>query len=427
MSLRKQLVKSFMGVGAMRILAIPIGLATSILLARILGPEQFGQYAFVMALVPLLALPVTGGMQTLLTREVAAYAHSGRWSAYKGALNAAHGWVVAVSLLILVIYLLLAFWLEVIPTYGKWGLVPLALAMLPLLGLNAARNGVIKGLGMPAMAELPGMVIQPLLVLVALTGLILTVGLNVKGAIWIQVLSVATAFLVATMIFIKISPHESKKVAPEYELKTWLSALTPFTLLALIGTFNAQLGIVALGVLSSDEQVGALSVAQRGAQFVALPLTLVNLIISPHIVKAFRSNDKTLLQKISRLSARGAFAIALPIGVAVFFVGEWLLEVFFGEEYAQLSYMPLVVLVVGQLFNVFFGSVGFLLAMTGNERQSFKGQIVAVMTNLVLCATLIPTMGAMGAAVAVSTSIVVWNAILGVLVYMKVGIRPTAL
>ena len=411
----------------MRILAIPIGLATSILLARLLGPEQFGQYAFVMALVPLLALPVTGGMQTLLTREVAAYAHSGRWSAYKGVLNAAHGWVIAVSLLILVIYLLLVFCLEVIPHYGKWGLVPLALAMLPLLGLNAARNGVIKGLGMPAMAELPGMVIQPCLVLVALTGLILTTGLNVRGAIWIQVLSVAAAFLVATMIFIKISPPESKKVVPEYELKTWLGALAPFTLLALIGTFNAQLGIVALGVLGSDEQVGALSVAQRGAQFVALPLTLVNLIISPHIVKAFRSNDMRLLQKISRLSARGAFAIALPIGVSIFFLGEWLLEAFFGEEYARLSFMPLVLLVIGQLFNVFFGSVGLLLAMTGNERQSFKGQIVAVITNLILCAVLIPTMGATGAAIAVSTSIVVWNVILGVLVYIKVGIRASAL
>src|SRR5690606_5924058 len=100
-------------------------------------------------------------------------------------------------------------------------------------------------------------------------------------------------------------------------------------------------------------------------------------IISPHIVKAFRSNDMRRLQQISRLSARGAFVIALPIGVSTFFLGEWLLEAFFGKEYATLSFMPLVVLAIGQLFNVFFGSVGFLLAMTGNERQSFKGQVVA--------------------------------------------------
>lgn len=416
-----------MGVGAMRVLAIPIGLASTVLLARLLGPEQFGQYAFIMALLPILALPVTGGMQTLLTREVAAYAHAGRWSAYKGALNAAHGWAVSVSLLILLVYLLLAFSFEVIPTSGKWGFVPLALVMLPLLALNAARNGVIKGLGMPAMAEMPGMVIQPFLVLLALTGLVFTVGLDVQGAIWIQILCAAAAFFLATIIFIKVRPPESSQAKPEYEFKAWLSALTPFTLLALVGTFNAQLGILALGLLSSDEQVGALTVAQRGAQFVALPLTLVNLIISPHIVKAFRSNDINFLQKISRLSARGAFAIALPIGMVFYFFGEWLLGSFFGEEYSQLSYMPLLMLVVGQLFSVFFGSVGFLLAMTGNEKQSFKGQVFAVITNLILCAILIPTMGAIGAAIAVSSSIIVWNVILGVLVYLKLGIRPSAL
>ena len=82
--------------------------------------------------------------------------------------------------------------------------------------------------------------------------------------------------------------------------------------------------------------------------------------------------------------------------------------------------------VIGQLFNAFFGSVGFLLAMTGNEKQSFKGQIFAVPTSLVLCFTLIPAMGAIGAAIAVSSSIVVWNTILGYLVYKKVGIRPSA-
>ena len=76
----------------MRLFQIPIGLGVSILLARFLGPEQFGQYTFVMVLVPLLALPITGGMQNLLTREVAAYSHAGKWRLYKGILRAA-AWI----------------------------------------------------------------------------------------------------------------------------------------------------------------------------------------------------------------------------------------------------------------------------------------------------------------------------------------------
>jgi len=415
-----------MGVGAMRLAAIPTGLATTVLLARLLGPEQFGQYAFIMALVPLLALPITGGMQTLLTREIASYSQAGRWALYKGALNAAHGWAIGGGLLILIAYAFFAYGLAVIPTSGKWALLSIALLMLPLLGLNAARNGVIKGLGMPAAAELPGMLIQPMMMLGALSGVAIFIGLNTYVAIWVHISSVAAAFLIATIIFVKVRPTEARSVKAEYDFRAWRGALAPFILLSLIGTFNAQLGILALGLFSSDDQVGALRVAERAAQFVSLSLVMVNLVISPHIVKAFKSNDTQLLQQLSRQSARGALAVALPIGLLMIIFGDWLIGVFFGQEYSELSYIPLVILVIGQLFNVFFGSVGFLLAMTGNEKQSFKGQVLAVLVSIILCWALIPTMGAVGGAVAVSSSIIVWNAILGYLVYRKVGIRPSA-
>jgi O-antigen/teichoic acid export membrane protein len=427
LSLKRQLIKSFMGVGAMRFMAIPIGLATTVLLARLLGPEQFGQYAFIMAVVPLLALPITGGMQTLLTREIASYSQAGNWALYKGALNAAHGWAIGGSISIAIAYATFAYGLAVIPTSGKWALMPIALLMLPFLGLNAARNGVIKGLGMPVAAELPGTLIQPLMVLGALSGFAFFIGLNIYVAIWMYIASVAAAFLIATMIFFRVRPTEALSVQAEYDFRTWRSALAPFILLSLIGTFNAQLGILALGLFSSDDQVAALRVAERAAQFVSLSLVMVNLVISPHIVKAFKSNDIRLLQQLSRLTARGALAVALPIGLLMIIFGDWLIKILFGQEYSELSYLPLVILVIGQIFNVFFGSVGFLLAMTGNEKQSFKGQVFAVLVSIILCWALIPTMGAVGGAVAVSSSIIVWNVILGYLVYRKVGIRPSAL
>lgn len=427
MSLKQQLIKSFMGVGFMRLAAIPVGLATSVLLARFLGPEQFGQYAFIMALVPLLALPITGGMQTLLTREIASYSQAGKWNFYNGALKAAHGWAIGLSIFILGAYFILAYGIGLVPTSGKWELLPYALLMLPLLGLNTARNGVIKGLGLPATAELPGMLIKPLVVLGILSAVAFSIGLTKNSAIWIQVTSTAITFFIATGIFLRVRPAQAKSADTEYDLKAWSGALAPFILLSLIGTFNAQLGILALGLFSSDDQVAALRVAERGAQFVNLSLALVNLIISPHIVKAFKSRDVRLLQKLSRQSARGALAIAVPIGLLMIFFGDWMISFLFGEEYSSLSYLPLVILVIGQIFNVFFGSVGFLLAMTGNEKESFKGQVVAVLISVLLCGALIPSMGAVGAAIAVSSSIVVWNVILGYLVYRKVGIRPSAL
>jgi len=427
LSIRRQFIKSFIGVGAMRLLAIPLGLGTSIVLARFLGIDQFGQYSFVMALIPLLALPASGGLQNLLTREVAAFSQSNSWALYKGVLNSAHFWVIALSLLIVFSYLLLTFAGKVVPRDGDWGLVQIGLVMLPLIGLNAVRNGAIKGLGFPAIAELPSSLIQPMVALIGLSFTAFYLGLNATSAISIQVISYVVTFLIASTIFYKLQPKASEGVNPKYQLRAWGGSLAPFTLLAFVGAFNSQLGIVVLGLISTNDQVAALRVAERGAQFVTLSLTIVNVIISPHIVKAYKGGDIKFLQRLSRNSARAAFLVALPIGVVLLLFGDKLIGLLFGNEYAEAAYFPLIVLVIGQLFNSFMGSVGFLLAMTGNEKQSLKGQIMSVIVSLALCLILIPKHGAIGAAIAVSCGIVVWNLVLGYLVHSKVKIRPSAL
>ncbi|MBT6123963.1 MAG: oligosaccharide flippase family protein [Halieaceae bacterium] len=110
----------------MYVLSMPVGLLTSILLARYLGPAAFGQYAFVLSLLALLALPVAGGLPQLLTREVARFSHDERWALYRGVVPAAHGWVLLMAALVLI-----SFWLAgpvggLLPQTGKWALLGIA-------------------------------------------------------------------------------------------------------------------------------------------------------------------------------------------------------------------------------------------------------------------------------------------------------------
>ncbi len=426
MSIRQQLAKSFMGVGAMRLLSIPTGLVSSIILARTLGPESFGQYAFVMALLPLLVLPVAGVPQ-LLTREVSGYSHAGKWSLYRGVVRGAHIWVVFVSLIVFVLYVTGGPFIGWIPTEGKWALLGIIILIVPINGLNAVKNGTIKGLGFPAYAELPSQLIQPVIVLVAYASLVSIGNLTSLTAVWAQVFGGAATFVFASILFFRIRPNASLSHQPIYEPKKWVASLFPFTLIVLVNTFNTQVGIVLLGVLGTDAAVAALRVGESGAMFVALSLTLVNMVISPHIVKAYRGNDIHMLQQLSRQSARVAFVIALPIGLILIFLGEPLVSLVFGEEYAVISYLPLVILVMGQLFSVFFGSVGQLLSMSGHERDTLVGQIVALVVNVVACVILIPLYGALGAAIGVSIGIVTWNVMLGKQVFKRLKIRPTAI
>jgi O-antigen/teichoic acid export membrane protein len=304
--LKRELTRNFMSVGGMKLLGIPISLVIAIILARVLGPEDFGRYAFIMALVPLLALSVSGGVSQLLTREVATYIHLQQWSLYNGLLKSSHVFVLLLSTIFVVGFFTVSSWTDLIPQNETKELFSIAIWLVPFLGLAAIRLGFIKGLHKPALAELPQQFLQPIILLVVVGGTAWLGGLDTFTAIWIQVFAASIVFIVATWIFYKIQPKEAFHKTASYRNAEWGKALLPFSFLAVVTTLNAHIGIIFLGVLSSNEDVAAMRVAERGAQLVVLSLTIVNMVIAPYIVKAYQENNKKVLQKIARKSAQAA-------------------------------------------------------------------------------------------------------------------------
>lgn len=402
---------------------IPVSLAASIILARGLGVETFGEYSFIMALVPILALPVSGGLAQLLTRQVARYSHGAQWGLYRGIVASAHLWVLIVSTMIIAIFFVLRELVPELLTGKRWFLLSYAIFLIPLIGLNEVRNGIIKGLGLPLYAELPGQFIQPLLLLA--TVLILFHLFSHSGIVAInsQLLAYGITVIFATLILLHVKPLVPS-IQPVMQVKQWLCSLLPFSMITLVGLFNVQIGIILLGFLGSPEDISGIRVAERGSQFVALSLAVVNLIIAPHIVRAYTDKNYERLQKIVKNSARGAFFIALPIAFSLIIFGRWIITFLYGAEYAVVAYLPLVIIASGQLFNVFCGSVGIILSMGGYEKSTLQGQFMGLISNILVCIVLIPAYGAVGAAIGVTTGLVVWNMTLTYLVVKKVNIRP---
>jgi O-antigen/teichoic acid export membrane protein len=107
--------------------------------------------------------------------------------------------------------------------------------------------------------------------------------------------------------------------------------------------------------------------------------------------------------------------------------GESLIKLAFGADYAAISYWPVVIIAVGQLFNVFFGSVGYLLSMSGYEKDTLKAQLLAVIINVATSVILVPRFGAVGGALSVAMSLIIWNIMSAVLVKKRLAITPSAL
>jgi O-antigen/teichoic acid export membrane protein len=241
-----------------------------------------------------------------------------------------------------------------------------------------------------------------------------------------MLVAAAVAFIVGAQILARHRPAASRDATPAFSTKKWAVSLLPFTLIAIVSTLNLKIGILLLGLFDTDSSIGAFQVASSGATLITTLLVLVNMVIAPQVVRFWTEQDTQNLQLLSRQSARAAFVLAVPIAIAYFLFGEQILDFLFGEEYAKAAYWPLVILAAGHLINVFVGSVGLLLIMSGYEMDTLRTQGAALLVTVVACIALIPAFGAIGAALGTTIGLVTWNVLLAIQVKRRLGIRPSA-
>ncbi|WP_435786400.1 flippase [Alcanivorax borkumensis] len=425
--LKAQLVRGVLGVGGLKLLSMPLTLGASVLLARGLGPEGYGQYVFVLSLITMLALPVGPGIGQLITREVAKYQHSEQWALFRGVLRRSNQWVVLAATFFLFVVVSAACWYAKWDANDRWTLLLIASLLVPLFGFNTIRSNTLQGLRHVVLAQLPDLLLRPAVHLVA-AGILLFAGLlNPATALGAQIAGTGVAFLVGALFLKRKIPGKVRMSVPEYRTPEWGKAIMPFTLLAAVGTLNSQIGILVLGWLGQPEDVAALQIGMSGSALVVFFLALINLVISPHIIKAREEGDKVKLKMLSRYSARAALVGALPIGLPLIFIGDKIVHYFYGDEYINSAVLPLAILTAGQLFNVACGSVGQFLTMSGYEKDTLLGQAIALMASVALAVVLAPEFGAVGAASAVTAGLVIWNLVLAWLFKKRLGFMPTVI
>jgi O-antigen/teichoic acid export membrane protein len=181
--------------------------------------------------------------------------------------------------------------------------------------------------------------------------------------------------------------------------------------------------IIMLGAIRGPDEAGIYSAASRISDLVVFALMAINTILAPMISELYSTGKNKELQRIVTLAAWAIFAFTLMFSIILVVFGKFALSLF-GAEFV-VTYVPLLILLCGQIVNALAGSVGLIMTMTGHQNQA--GAIVAVsaVINIILNALLIPLMGLAGAAISTAFTMVLWNLTMLVYVLRKLGINPT--
>jgi len=421
--LRAQLLKGVGGSAGLQAFSMLLTLASGVLLARTLGPENYGVYTFIMSVMTLLSLPAKAGLPTLLIREIATNQLKIRWGLMRGLIHFSNGLAFTYSM---VVVALATIWmLVVLSGDSHYDQTPFLWAfwLIPLMSLESVRSGSLRGLRWILSAQFPEKIIRPF-VFVSLVGVSILLGhdFTTVNAIQFQLVGAFLAFTFGSVLFLKAFPREASKAKPEYTVRPWMASLLPLTLFVGLKLLDSQVSILFLGVWATTEEVALFRVAATGAGLVAFGLTAVNMALAPQVARLYQAGEIEKLQRVITLSTRAVAIISFPVALLFIVWGEPIVSFVFGDEYVKAA-MALGILCVGQLVNASAGSVGLVLNMTGNDKLTFIAALLALLINSVLAIILIPMFGLIGAAISFSVSISVWNIFLVVATKWKVGIN----
>ena len=399
----------------------------TVLLARILGAEGYGIYAYAYAFIALLSMPAQAGLPQLVIRETAKGMAKNKPELVQGIWRWAGKviMIISISLIIVIGSIFLIF------KKGKLGLKEWtflwALFLVPLVSLGNLRGAALRGLHKVVIGQLPEFFIRPALffAFLCIVFFLFHQKLTPPQAMALNVFSAVLAFIIGTWLLWRNTPLSIYKATPVYDGKKWLSSFLPLAFTAGMWVINSQADIVMLGIFKPPADVGIYRVAVQIALVASFGLQAVNMVVAPRFATFYTKREMNRLQRLVTRSAQIVLTFNLIITSLFILFGKIFLDLVFGKEFIT-AYIPLLILLIGQLVNSAAGSVGFLLNMTGYEKDTARGMTLAAGINIMLNFSLIPPLGPKGAAIATAVSMITWNVILWWFVRKRLGINSLA-
>jgi O-antigen/teichoic acid export membrane protein len=417
---RNQFARALSGTFLLNALYHVLGMLVGIVLARALGPDGFGIYALAISVVTLAAMPSTSGVPTLLLREVARAKASmddrALWSALIWAGS-------SVAVLSLIAACALSVWFLAFDAGSIRDVSLIITLIIPLSAANTLRSALLRGLGRPVLAQIPDMLVRPLLHLLITIAVWYFFSLTARQALEIYLYSTLASLVLGWTIVVRSAPAKPRGRL-EIPWRRWFQTLIPFTLLSGAQVLNVRSSLLVLGVTSSSSEVGIFRAAEQLASIVSFGMTTLMLVITPTAAALFHRKDEHDLQQLSKTAARLALAYSFATMLFIVLFGNAILNLLFGAEYRD-SATTLSIMSLSNVLLSFSVSGIPLLNMSGNEKSSSLIFIVAAATNIIMSFLLSPLYGAIGAAVAVLGSSTVVSVGVSIIAYRATGVRTT--
>jgi O-antigen/teichoic acid export membrane protein len=398
---------------------------SQLVIARIVGVDTYGVYAYVFAWMVVLAYFSTLGFDVGLLRFVPAYEAERAWPLLQGVIQYAQRRAAFVGFSVIFIG---------ICAVNAWTSSPelrstflAGFALVPILALVRIRCSAVRAFGGVVSALVPDRVVREgtLIGLLAVASLGMGWTLNAPFVMVATLISSTLGLVCAGLAMRRRRPRAIHDILPAYDAAAWRRAAIPLLILGATEALMNRTGVILLGWIADTKDAGIYSLAFNIALVVTLPRIAVNTLFAPVISDLYARSDKETMQVLITRTASWTFSAGLFIAAALFLLAEPLLA-WFGAGY-EAGVPALRVLLISQAMAASAGSQLYVMTMTGHERSAAVLLVSCAMVNAAASAVLIGTFGLAGAAIGTAVSLVGWNVAMALFLWRRLNLLPGVL
>ncbi len=380
-----------------------------IIIARVLGPEQYGVFTAAVALGAILSLFIQFGLPSLLGRDVAANPQvAPEFTLTFLLLQAINSFIILLAL----------FPLTQMLGFSGTGILICYLAVLAEIFRSAklTLRNVLRGIN-----EFGSETISVSIERFFAYGLACVVLFLTQSIVWVMitVILIRAADTLGLLYYINRKTRVHTAISLDSMGGTWRKAY-PFALSGILWILYYQVDILTLQWLAPATEVGFYGAAYRILEiFAALPRVIMSVTIfkfaSFYLQEPSRLSEE--LYKATRLLLVGVLPVLIGVGLFV----SGLISLLYGDSFLPAA-QALAILLPSLGIKLFGNLAQNFLSSTGREKLLPPLLLATVAVNIIANIILVPSMGAVGAAIATLISEVIL-AMVGLHLVIRLGYK----
>lgn len=384
--------------------------AYRLILARWLGPGEYGVVSLGLAIIGLVSNVISFGLYDGLFRYVSYYRTKNNPEKVKGTFLAVTKLVLPLSVLvgILVFFFSNKIASNLLHNPPLAPILQLLAITIPLMFLANSFLQVCRAYKKLQYEVISRNFIENITKIV-FTILFLFLGFKTIGVIFAYIISLIIGTAVAGFFMqTKIADILSTKIKAEYSYKEIIKYSLPLSLVSIISPIEHWLDTIMVGFFMTNTDVGLYNAALPTAQMVKIIFPALTALTIPIAIELIINKKLDDFIKTYKIISRWIFIICLPIFLIIILFPKPILNLLFGSEYISAS-TSLVILAIGYFVYAIAGPARQTVNAIGKTNYTLINYIIATLISIFGTIILIPIIGIAGAAIATAVSFAMTN------------------